>query len=96
MFTVGVATIELRLPGNSSLKGKRAIVRPIIARLRQEFNVAVAEVGAQDVHQRAVIAITCVSASADYAHGLLTKAVERVDTMRLDAEVLDYEIELIQ
>jgi len=96
MFTVGVATVELRLPGNGSLKGKRAVVRPIIARLRKEFNVSVAEVEAQDVHQRAVIAITCVSSSASYVHGLLTKAVEMVDTMRIDAEVVDYDIELIQ
>ncbi len=96
MFTIGVATVELRLPGNGSLKGKRAVIRPIIARLRNEFNVSVAEVEAQDVYQRAVIAITCVSSSASYVHGLLTKAVEMVDTMRIDAEVVDYDIELIQ
>ncbi len=96
MYTIGVATIELRLPGNGSLKGKRAIVRPIIARLRNEFNVSVAEVEAQDVHQRAVIAITCVSADANYVHALLMKAVDAVERMRIDAEVVDYEIELIQ
>ncbi len=95
MFTIGVATVELRLPGNGSLKGKRAVVRPIIARLRKEFNVSVAEVEAQDVYQRAVLAITCVSSDASYVHGLLTKAVEMVDRMRIDAEVVDYDIELL-
>ncbi len=96
MFTIGVATIELRLPYNGSLKGKRAVIRPIIARLRNEFNVSVAEVDAQDVYQRAVIAITCVNSDANYVHTLLTKAVQAVERMRLDAEVVDYDIELIQ
>ncbi len=96
MYTIGVATVELYLPGNGSLKGKRAVVRPIIARLRNEFNVSVAEVDAQDMYQRAVIAITCVNADANYVHALLMKAVQAVERMRLDAEVVDYEIELIQ
>ena len=96
MCTIGVATIELRLPGNGSLKGKRAVIRPIVARLRNEFNVSVAEVEAQDVYQRAVLAVTCVSSDASYVHALLTKAVEMVDRMRVDAEVVDYDIELIQ
>lgn len=96
MFTIGVATVELHLPGNGSLKGKRAVIRPIVTRLRNEFNVSVAEVDAQDLYQRAVIAITCVSVDASYVHALLTKAVETVDRMRLDAEVVDYDIELIQ
>ncbi len=96
MYTIGVATIELRLPGNGSLKGKRSIVRPIITRLRKDFNVSVAEVEAHDVYQRAVIAITCVSADANYVHTLLMKAIDAVERMRMDAEIIDYEIELIQ
>ncbi len=96
MFTIGVATVELYLPGNGSLKGKRAIVRPIVTRLRNEFNVSVAEVAAQDVYQRAVIAITCVNSDADYVHSVLMKAIDALERMRLDAEVVDYEIELIQ
>lgn len=96
MFTIGVATVELYLPGNGSLKGKRAVVRPIITRLRNEFNVSVAEVAAQDLYQRAVIAITCVNSDADHVHSVLMKAIDTVERMRLDAEVVDYEIELIQ
>ncbi len=96
MFTIGVATIELHLPGNGSLKGKRAIVRPIVTRLRNEFNVSVAEVAAQDAYQRAVLAITCVNADANYVHTLLMKVVDAVERMRIDAEIVDYEIELIQ
>jgi len=92
---IGVATIELRLPGNGSLKGKRRVVKSIVARLHNEYNVSVAEVEAQDVWQRAVIGIACVSSSAEYAHSLLTKAIRTVERWRLDAEVVDYDIELI-
>ena len=95
MYTVGVATIELHIPGNGSLKGKRAVIRPIISRLRNQCNVSVAEVDAQDMYQRAVLAVSCVSADAGYAHALLMKVVEAVENMRHDAEVVDYTIELL-
>ncbi len=95
MYSVGVATIELYLPGNGSLKGKRAVVKPIIARLRNEFNVSVAEVDAQDAYQRAVLAVSCVSPDAGYAHAVLMKVVDAVENMRTAAEVVDYTIEIL-
>ena len=95
-MVVGVLTLELRLPGNGSLKGKRGILKPLIARIRHNFNVSVAEVDAQDVWQRAVIGVACVSASAEYAHGLLEQVAQAVDSWRMDLEVVDYAIELIQ
>lgn len=95
MYAIGVATIELHIPGNGSLKGKRAVVRPIIARLRNDFNVSVAEVGNQDAYQSAIIAVSCVSPDASYAHALLMKVIEAIETMRHDAEVVDYTIEIL-
>lgn len=95
-MVVGVLTLELRLPGNGSLKGKRGILKPLIARIRHSFNVSVAEVDAQDVWQRAVIGVACVSSSAEYAHGLLEQVAQAVDSWRMDLELIDYAIELIQ
>lgn len=92
---VGLLTIELRLPGNGSLKGKRSVLKPILARLRHEFNISVAEVENQDSWQRAVIAAVCVSSNAEYVHGLLTRAAEMLQGWRLDAEVVDYDIEML-
>ena len=43
----------------------------------------------------AVIGVACISPDKDYAHGLLMKVVESVDRRRLDAELVDYEMELI-
>ncbi len=94
-MVIGVVTMELHLPMNGSLKGKRSVVKPLIARLRNEFNVSVAEVDEQDRLRTAVIGVACISPDKDYAHGLLMKVVQSVDRWRLDAELVDYTIELI-
>lgn len=92
---VGVCTIDLRLPGNSSLKGKRRVIKSIVTRLSREFNVSVAEVDDQNVWQRAVLGVACVSSSASYAHGQLERVVQWIEEQRLDLELLDYEIEML-
>jgi len=92
---IGVCTIDLRLPGNSSLKGKRSVVKSIVTRVRREFNVSIAEVEAQDLWQRAVLGVACVSSSASYAHGQLERVVQWIETKRPDVELLDYRIELL-
>jgi uncharacterized protein YlxP (DUF503 family) len=94
-MVIGIATIELYLPMNGSLKGKRSVVKPLLSRLRKEFNVSAAEVDEQDRLRTAVIAVATVSSDQDYAHGLLMKVVDAVERWRLDAELVDYAIELI-
>ncbi len=93
--TIAYLSLEMRLPGNNSLKGKRGILKSLLARLRHEFNVSVAEVDAHDAWQRAVIGVVCVSASVDYAHGLLQTVAGAVERWRLDCELVDYNIELL-
>lgn len=92
---IGVCTIELRLPGNSSLKGKRSIIKSIITRAGHEFNVSIAEVDAQNAWQRAVLGVACVSASASYAHGLLEEVVHWIEANRPDVILLTYQIEML-
>ncbi len=95
MTSVGLLTIELYIPGITSLKEKRGVVKPLLARLRKEFNVSVAEAEDQDQLGHAVLAVAAVSPSADYVHGLLTRVAESVTEWRLDAELVDYHIELL-
>ena len=92
---VGVCMIDLRLPGNGSLKGKRRVVKSIVTRVTREFNVSVAEVEDQDLWQRAVLGVACVSSSAGYAHGQLERVVHWIEEQRLDVELLDYQIEML-
>jgi uncharacterized protein YlxP (DUF503 family) len=92
---IGVCTIELRLPGNSSLKGKRSVVKSITTRVSREFNVSIAEVEGQDIWQQAVLGVSCVSSSAEYAHRQLERVVEWIESRRPDVELLDYQIEML-
>ena len=94
-MVIGVCTIRLYLPGNSSLKGKRRVIKSIMARLRREFNISIAEVDEHDSWQQATLSAACVSTSADHAHGLLTKMVNWIESQRPDVPVLDVDIELL-
>lgn len=94
-MVVGVCTVQLELAGNGSLKGKRSIVKPILARVRDRFNVSAAEVDDLDAWQRANLAFVCVSNDRDYAHGLLMKVIEYIEHNRFDVNIVDYQIELI-
>lgn len=57
---VGVMTTHLSLPGVTSLKGKRSIVKSIIGRLKSRFNISIAEVDHQDIRTNAVIGIAVI------------------------------------
>jgi uncharacterized protein YlxP (DUF503 family) len=92
---IGSCIITLHLPGVRSLKEKRSIVKSLLARLRNTYNVSAAEVEAQDAHGRAVIGVACVSSSSEYARGQLESLVRWIEQERPDAPVLDYEIELL-
>ena len=94
-MAVGLLTLELYLPLNDSLKGKRSILKPLIARLRREFNVSVCEADAQDVLTRAVLEVACVSQNGALANRHLQLVANRVEAWRLDAQLIDYDIEII-
>ena len=92
---VGVARLTLYLAENASLKGKRMVVRSVTQRIRNRFNVAVAEVDTQDAWQVITLGIACVSEDKRHANEMLNKVVEFVESERLDAEVGDVDVELI-
>ena len=91
---IGSLTLSLRLPMCHSLKDKRQIVKSVVARLRNEFNVSVAEVGEQDRWQLGVIGVACVSSDSSYAEGQLQAVVNWIEENRRDVEVSRVEIEL--
>jgi len=62
-MVVGVLRLTLYLPGASSLKDKRQVVRKVVDRLRSRFNVAVAELDHQDAWQQAVLGVVSISNS---------------------------------
>ena len=92
---VGVARVALHLAENSSLKGKRMVVKSVAQRVRNRFNVAVAEVDTQDAWEVITLGIVCVSDDRRHANEMLSKVVDFIESERLDAEVGAVEFELI-
>ena len=92
---IGSLTLVFRMPMVHSLKEKRSIVKSVIARLRNEFNVAVAEIDEQDRWQIAVLGVVNVSSDATYANQQLQAVVDWVYRNRPDVDVVDSSIELL-
>ena len=93
-MVIGSLTLQLFMPAAHSLKEKRSIIKSVVARLRNEFNVSVAEVAEQDRWQLGVIGVACISSDAAYAEGQLQAVVNWVEENRRDVEVSRVEIEL--
>ncbi len=85
---VGALVLELYMPQCRNLKDKRQVVKSIAARTRQVFNVAVAEVGKNDLWQAATLAVVCVSNSEHAAREILAE-VERSVMATGKAEVIE-------
>ncbi len=92
---IGICRIRFRIPENASLKGKRRVIKPIISRVANKFNVSVAEVDDHDLWQVATIGISCVSNDSRHANEILSKVVDFIDDGRFEIEMLDYKIEII-
>ena len=94
-MAVGLLTIELDLPMNDSLKGKRSVLRPLIARIRRDYNVSVCEADLQDMVRSSVVEVACVSTDSTQAHRQLQKIAKHVEHWRFDAQLVDYSIEML-
>jgi uncharacterized protein YlxP (DUF503 family) len=92
MAAVGVLTMELRMPHAHSLKDKRHVVKGLKDRLRNKFNVSVAEVDYQDLWQSAVLAAVTVSSSRNYAEQVL-QLVEKEAAGFLGPDLADVTLE---
>ena len=93
-MVVGLGIITFRLHDCRSLKGKRKIVKSIINQLRNTFNVSVAEVGSNDVYQRAVIGFALVGNNRMVINSKIDKIFNLADELGL-AEIIDNEMEII-
>lgn len=67
---VGVLEVDLLLGDVHSLKGKRSVVRPVVAELKR-YGVSAAEVGHLDLHRRALVAAAVVGSDADHCRQVL-------------------------
>jgi uncharacterized protein YlxP (DUF503 family) len=82
-MVVGVLKLNLLLPENHSLKGKRGVLKRIQAQVANQFNISVTECGDQDLWQSAVLGFGVVGTSQPILEATLQKVVEFVETMGL-------------
>ena len=83
------------MPDSHSLKAKRQVARSVATRIRNQFNVTVAEADDNDLWQRLTLGICCWSNDAKHANAILSNVVAFVEKSRDDLELLDYETEII-
>jgi uncharacterized protein len=95
MASIGVLTLELRLEYSHSLKEKRHVVLGLKERLRNKFNVAVAEIDYQDLWQRALIAAVTVSSDHGRAEQVL-QAVEKEASALLGPDLIQATVDWLE
>ena len=93
-MVVGLGTVTFRLHDCHSLKGKRRVVKKMIAQLRNHFNASVAEVAANDVYQKAVIGFAMAGNQGRAMNSKMDKLVNMAEDLGL-AELVDSEMEII-
>ena len=94
-MNVAVCRLTLRLPENHDLKGKRRAIGSICSRVRQKFNVSIAEVGDNDAWQVATLGITSASSDAAHADKVVSAVVDFIESGREDVEIIGQEQEVI-
>ena len=93
-MVVGLANIDIHIPESGSLKSKRHLLKRIKDRVKNKFNVSIAEVGHNDLWQRTTIGVSVVANDKKFANQVLSKVVEQINKEN-GLQILDYSIEIL-
>ena len=85
---IGTAEIKLYAPWVYSLKEKRMIVKSLIAKTRNKFNVSIAEIAEQDMHQTIVLGLACVAGSVSHSDSIIDNVISLIESST-EAEITD-------
>lgn len=92
---IATLAIHLHIPGCGSLKEKRGHIKPLIARLRREFNLSVAEIDLQDKWQEAVIGCAMIGSDTAFLHSALQTVMRWVEANWREGDIIDQRVEMI-
>lgn len=93
-MVVGVCGISLLIHDSQSLKDKRQVIKSLQEKVRNRFNVSVAEVGSNDVWQRAELGVAAVGNDRAFINSVIDKVVNFIEDLHV-AEIIDHRIEII-
>ena len=93
-MVVGLLTVELHVPGSQSLKEKRMVLRRIKDKVRNKFNVAIAEVGDQDAWQSARLGFAVVANERAFVERMVETIVAFIDGLAV-AKLVDDEKDFV-
>lgn len=91
---VGLCTVELFIPESQSLKDKRQVLLSLKDRLREQFNLSVAEVDGEDLWQKAVLGIACVANEGRYVNHVCDRALNLIRNVPA-VEIVQSRVELL-
>jgi uncharacterized protein YlxP (DUF503 family) len=91
---VGACEVTIHLPASASLKDKRQVVKSVLARVRNQFELAAAEVRHQEIWQLATLGLSCVSNDAGHAEEILESARRYIEESRPDIIITDAQIDV--
>lgn len=90
---VGTLTVKLYAPWVHSLKEKRMIVRSLVAKTQNKFNISIAEVDFQELHQTIVLGIACVGGTMSLVDSVMDHVIGFIEG-NCEAEILSVEREI--
>ena len=93
-MSLGLLTLQIHLPGCSSLKEKRSRLKPLLARLHREFNISAAEIDRQDAWREAVLGCALVSNDPAHTQRALQEVTRWVERNWPDVSLIEDKIEL--
>jgi uncharacterized protein YlxP (DUF503 family) len=92
---IGLCTVEFELPGVTTIKDKRSILKSMLTRLHNQFNISAAEVDYQDVLQSSVIAYTTVTNDSRHVNQTISIVLNWIEANYPDALIVNQEIEIL-
>jgi uncharacterized protein YlxP (DUF503 family) len=93
-MVTGIVKIKMYSPWVHSLKEKRMIVKSMISKVRNKFNVSIAEVEEQDVHQTIILAFACIAGDTGHADSIIDHILNFMEE-NTESAIVDVQRELI-
>lgn len=91
-LNAGVLIVEILIPGCRSLKEKRSVIKPILTRARNKFNVSSAEIEKLDIHHQSTLAFSSVSNEHVRTNKVFQSLIEWLENSHFQIQIIDEEI----